>query len=83
MDARHSTSPSIKRKAEAPADLAEVADEAARAQVPEVVLVALLVLLAQGLALPVPVEVPVVPGLVAAATRLQLHVVAAVQPFPA
>ena len=90
MDVRHSTSPSIKRKAEAPADLAEVADEAARAQVPEVVLVALLVLLAQvlpaeaqGLGLPVPVELPAGPGLVGAATRLQLHVEAALRPFRA
>jgi hypothetical protein len=70
--------------------LAEVADEAARAQVSEVVLVALLVLLAQVLpaeaqvpAVPVPAEVPVGPVLAAAATRLQLHVEAAVRPFPA
>src|SRR5215468_1739600 len=78
MDARHSTSPSIRRKAEAPADLAEVVDEAVRAQVPEVVLVALLAQVppaeAQGLVLPVPAEVPVGPGSVAAATRLRLRV---------
>jgi len=37
----------------------------------------------QGLALPVPAEVPVGPGLVAAATRLQLRVEAVVRPFPA
>ena len=84
MDARHSTSPSIRRKAEAPADLAEVVDEAARAQVVEVqVLVRVLRAEAQGLVLPVPAEVPVGPDSVAAATRLQLRVEAAVQPFRA
>jgi hypothetical protein len=87
MDARHSTSPSIKRKAEAPADLAEVVDEAAPAQAVGVLLVVARAQVvpaeAQGLALPGPAEVLVGPDLVAAATRLQLHVEAAVRPFPA
>ena len=84
MDARHSTSPSIRRKAEAPADLAEVVDEAAGGQVLEVqVLVRVLPAEAQGLVLPVPAGVPAEPGSVAAATRLQLRVEAAVRPFPA
>ena len=91
MDARSSMSPSIRKKAEAPADSAVVPDEAAleaaRAQgveVPPVLVPPAQVLLAEAqvLVLPAAAEVPV--GLVsdAAATPLQLHE-AVVRPFRA
>ena len=81
MDVRHSTSPSIRRKAAAQADLAEVVHEAVRAEALEG-----LVVEARGLVLrvlPVPAEVPAGPGLVAGATRPRLPVEEALRPFPA
>ena len=92
MDARHSTSPSIRRKAEEPADLAEVPAEAVLEAVPAQALEALVlpvevlqVLLAevQVSVLPVAAEVPAGLVSVAAATRLELRVEAAVRPFRA